>query len=125
MDKFWIVTRKPSEVAFNNPVNAVYSLEEAVERAEALCKKTGFNFYVLEAIEFCQPSSPPIEWKTLSFGKSTKFGCADGNCGCGSSIGQTLEPLRPRDSYGRFTKTPEIDEDSDEEYWDSVQDWGY
>jgi hypothetical protein len=98
-NKFWIVTRNPAEVNYNNPTNAYYSKEDAKKNAEALCKKTGHQFFILEAIESCQTSTPPVEWKPVYEP---------------NRLVQGKVAERKRDAYGRFTSV-----------FDDLYDLGY
>lgn len=114
MEKFWIVTRNPAEVASNNPVNADYSKEDAIKKAEALCRKTGHRFYILEAIQYCE-QKPPVEWKSVDTA-ATDEGCSP-NCGCwdkGRSVSELQSLQSKRDD-------PTI-ETWDDYYWSSDPD---
>jgi hypothetical protein len=88
-NKFWIVTRNPAEVNYNNPTNAYYSKEDAKKNAEALCKKTGHQFFILEAM-----SNPVRPLHRLLSGSlyTSRIVLYRGRL-------QT----RKRDAYGRFT----------------------
>lgn len=122
--KFWVVTRDPSEVSYHNPVNADFTKEAARKKAEGLVKKTGHKFYILEAMEVGQPSTPPVEWQEIPEVRTTvkpfRFGT------------QTTTGATPaRDSLGRFVSSKSdpyddyqdwVIEDEDEAYYDSI--WG-
>jgi len=60
MDKFALAIE-------GNGCLPVYYYNESQARSEAvrLCRKTGRAVYLLQAIEVCEPTTPPIAWREL------------------------------------------------------------
>lgn len=91
MKKFWYVSRDPATVGYHDPKHAFFTKEEAKKEAEGLCRKTGHDFYVMEAVELVKQSKPPIEWLQVPEAVSR-------------NNWYDQRTYRYRDSLGRFTR---------------------